>query len=65
MYCMLVGNPLKFAIESEISDAYASECQFGLGYFNVHILGKRYGVCEHDASLLGCSYSEVVQRVER
>ncbi|MFB4386418.1 Imm42 family immunity protein [Agrobacterium sp. LR_9] len=62
---MFVGNPQKFAIESEISEAYASESQFGLGYFNIHILGKRYGVCKHDASLLGCSYSEVVQRVER
>jgi hypothetical protein len=52
-------------IISESGGGLPRNLQFGLGYFNIHILGKRYGVYEHDASLLGCSYSEVVQRVER
>jgi hypothetical protein len=62
---MLVGDPKTFAVESEITQAYPSEAQMAVGYFNIHILGKRYGVFQHDASLLGCSFREVVERLER
>ncbi|MEV4609466.1 hypothetical protein MRBLMR1_004551 [Neorhizobium sp. LMR1-1-1.1] len=62
---MLIGDPKTFAVESEITEAYPSEAQMALGYFNIHILGKRYGVFQHDASLLGCSFREVTARLER
>lgn len=62
---MLIGDPKTFAVESEITQAYPSETQMALGYFNIHILGERYGVFQHDASLLGCSFHEVVERLER
>ncbi|TCL88061.1 immunity protein 42 of polymorphic toxin system [Rhizobium sp. PP-WC-2G-219] len=62
---MLVGDPTTFAVESEITEAYPSEPQMALGYFNIYILGKRYGVFHHNASLLGSSFQEVVERLER
>jgi hypothetical protein len=62
---MLIGDPKTFAVESEITQAYPSEAQMALGYFNIHILGNRYGVLQHDASLLGRSFREVIARLEQ
>lgn len=62
---MIVGDPSIFAIESEITEAYDSISQVALGYFVIHVLGKRYGVCAPDATLLACSFDEVKQRLER
>jgi hypothetical protein len=62
---MLIGDPSEFAVESEINQAYESKGQIGLGFFNIHISGNRYGVHEYDASLLACSYHEVAERLAR
>jgi hypothetical protein len=60
---MTIGDKSKFAIESEISQAYARLSFRAIGYFNIHINGIRYGVCAQDATLLACSFDEVQRRV--
>jgi hypothetical protein len=62
---VIVGDRNSFAIESSITKAYPSLGQRALGYFVVHIRGKIYGVQEPDATMLGCSFGEVCDRVER
>ena len=60
---MLVGDPSKFAIESSISIAYEELGARALGFFVIHIGGRRYGVHEPDASWLACSFDEVERRL--
>lgn len=61
---MLIGDPERFAIESQISCAYESLSQRALGYFALHIGGRRFGVVSPDATLLACSFDEVERRLE-
>jgi hypothetical protein len=61
---MIVGNPSRFAIQSELTTAYPNRGQLGLGSFVVHISGKKYGVDSPDATLLACSYDEVCERLQ-
>ncbi|WEJ98611.1 MAG: Imm42 family immunity protein [Candidatus Sphingomonas phytovorans] len=62
---MIVGDQSSFAIESSITEAFPSLSQRALGYFVVHVRGKIFGVREPDASMLGCSFSEVKDRLGR
>jgi hypothetical protein len=56
---MNVGNPSHFAIESIISEAFERPSFLAIGYFVIHILGRRYGVATPDATLLACSFDRV------
>jgi hypothetical protein len=60
---MIVGDTKFFAIESSITRAFPSLSQRALGYFVIHIGEKLYGVRESDASMLGCSFSGVNDRL--
>lgn len=54
---MLLGNPDVFAIESQITTAYAKPGLRALGYFVIYVNGKRYGCvllkrpCSHVRSM--------------
>jgi hypothetical protein len=61
----MVGDSSRFAIESGITEAYASPGQLALGFFLIHIKGQSYGVREPDASLLAVSFDEVDRRIKR
>lgn len=61
---MLIGNPLTFAIESSIHEAYAEHPGLAWGCFTFHIGGLRYGVPEPDATMMACSLGEVTDRLE-
>src|SRR5258708_1524229 len=54
-----------FAIESVITQAYERLSQRALGFFVVHVGDRRFGVCESDATMLGCSFDTVQRRVAR
>jgi Immunity protein 42 len=60
---MMIGNPAVFAIESEITRAYESLGLRALGFFVLHIGGRRYGVHEPDATMLANSFDEVQERI--
>jgi len=60
---VIVGVQHSFAIESAITAAFRSYSQRALGYFVVYIQGRSYGVREPDASMLGCSFEEVKERL--
>jgi hypothetical protein len=62
---MVIGNPSVFAIESGITQAYERLSQRALGFFVVHVGDRRFGVCESDATMLGCSFDTVQRRVAR
>jgi len=60
---MLVGLPSTFAIESEITCAYARLSFRALGFFVIHVAGHSFGVRAPDASMLACSFDEVGRRL--
>ena len=60
---MIVGDPSIIAIESGIMQAYELLGARALGFFTVHVGGRRYGVPEPDATLMACSLDEVEQRI--
>jgi len=60
---MIAGNPSRFAVESGITEAYERLSFLALGFFNVHIEGRRYGVHATDATLLACSFDEIEERI--
>jgi hypothetical protein len=60
---MIVGDAAHFAIESGITQAYSQLGFLALGYFCIHVAGKRYGVFAPDATMLGCSFGEVEKRL--
>lgn len=62
---MIVGDPTTFAVESEINEAVPSVSQRGLGFFVIHVGGRAFGVREPDASMLGCSFEAVNDRLRR
>lgn len=62
---MIVGDPEKFAIESQITEAYESRSLFGLGLFVIHVSGFRYGVYEPRATALGCSLQAIRRRIQQ
>lgn len=62
---MIIGDPKVFAIESEISRAFERPSTMALGFFVIHIAGRRFGVRSPEATLLACSYGEVGDRIDR
>src|ERR1043165_6343307 len=62
---MLIGDPNRFAIESEMSRAYERPSLLGLGFFLIHLGGMPYGVRSVDATMLACSFGEVKMRLQR
>jgi len=63
---MIIGNPQKLAIESDITRAIQTEDRLiPSGFFVLHVEGLRYGVHQPDATLLGCSIAEIDRRIER
>jgi hypothetical protein len=62
---MIVGNPGVFAIESAITNAYERLSFRALGFFVIHVGGRRYGVHKPDATMLACSFDAVERRLSR
>jgi hypothetical protein len=60
---MIVGDPSRFAIESEISCAFEPLSHRALGYFVIHVGGRQYGVRSSDATMMACSIDEVSERM--
>jgi hypothetical protein len=60
---MMIGNPGIFAIESEISRAYERLGLRALGFFVLHVGGRRYGVYEPEATMLANSFDDVQERI--
>jgi hypothetical protein len=61
---MIIGNPSRFAIESEITSAVERRSQMALGFFVIHILDHKFGVRKPDATMLGGSFGEVARRIK-
>jgi len=61
---MIVGDTSTFAIESEITRAFAELSFRGLGFFVIHVGGQRYGIKSPKQSMLACSFDEVGKRIE-
>jgi hypothetical protein len=53
-----------FEIKSGIAVAYESPGLRALGHFILRIADREYGVNEHDASMLACSFDEVERRIK-
>jgi Immunity protein 42 len=60
---MIIGTPSALAIESGISRGYERPSLRALGFFVLHIGGRRYGVHAQDATMLANSFDEVGRRV--
>jgi Immunity protein 42 len=61
----IAGDPTVFAIEWTITEAYQSKSQLALGFFIIWVDGKAFGARSPTATLLGCSYYEVKERILR
>jgi hypothetical protein len=62
---LLVGDPQKFAIESTIFAAYRRRSLRAKGYFVIHLASRLYGVRSEQATLLACSYDQVLKRLQK
>ena len=62
---MIIGNPTTFAIESVITQAYSRLSFRALGFFVLHIGGRRYGVHAPDATLLALALDEIEHCISR
>jgi len=60
---MIVGDPSVIAIESGIMQAYERLSAYALGFFTIHVGGRRYGIPDPDATLMACSFDEVERRI--
>ncbi|WP_010587137.1 Imm42 family immunity protein [Schlesneria paludicola] len=61
---MIVGDPSVFAIESHIACAYERLSALALGFFVIIIDGRVYGVRQNKATMLACSFQEVISRLK-
>jgi hypothetical protein len=61
----VVGDTSEFAVEWGLSEAFAQPGQWAIGYFVIYIKGKCFGVKTADATLLGCSFDELGDRLKR
>ena len=52
---MIIGNLSIFAIESSITQAHNTLSQRALGFFAIHVGGRRFSVCEPDATMMSWS----------
>jgi len=60
---LLIGDPVVFAVESRITQAYHQVGLCALGYFVIYIRTLCYGRRSADATMLACSLDEVQRRV--
>src|ERR1700694_653921 len=60
---MIRGDASTFAIESRIAHAYERPSLRGLGFFVIHVAGRRYGAYAADATILANSFDEVQTRL--
>ena len=60
---MIVGDPSRFALESEITHAYERLSLRALGYFLIHVGGRCYGVRSWDATMLSAAFDGVAKRI--
>ena len=60
---MIVGDRSIFAIESGITQAFRNPSLRALGFFVIHVGGRRYGVYSSDATMLANSFDEVEKRL--
>jgi hypothetical protein len=60
---MIIGDPTRFAIESGITNAYERAGILALGFFVLHIGGRRYGVYSPVATTLACAVESVKRRI--
>lgn len=60
---MIFGDPTIFAVESMITQAYERLSFRALGFFVIHVSGRRYGVCEPDATMIACSFDHIEKRI--
>lgn len=60
---MIVGDTENFALESGLSCPVENTSQQALGFFLIHLSGRRFGVRDSEATLLGCSVEAVEQRL--
>jgi hypothetical protein len=60
---MIVGDPNRFALESEITHAYEQLSQRALGFFAIHVGGRCYGIRAWDATMLATVIDGVSRRV--
>ncbi|WP_186391328.1 MULTISPECIES: Imm42 family immunity protein [unclassified Pannonibacter] len=60
----IVGDPAVFAIECHIEKTFDRLSQRALGYYVIHIAGYSYGVREPEATLLGCSFDQISNRLK-
>lgn len=62
---MLIGDRQTFAIESGMTEVFADKGNFALGFFVIHVGGRRFGVEGSTATMLGNSFDEVEHRLFR
>jgi hypothetical protein len=60
---MIVGDPSRFALESEITYAYERTSQRALGYFVIHVGGTCFGMRTWDATMLASVFDGVAKRI--
>lgn len=60
---MILGDKSIFAIEFEITKGNSNDSLFALGFFVIYIKSYSYGVRTPDATMLGCSYNELRNRL--
>jgi hypothetical protein len=60
---VICGDPSVFAIESGITEGFDRLSFRGLGFFNIHAAGRRYGVYKPDATMLACPFDSVQRRI--
>jgi hypothetical protein len=60
---MIIGNPTRLAIESNITHAYARLSFRALGCFVIRVMSEPYGVNDPEATLLACSLDAVEKRI--
>jgi hypothetical protein len=60
---MIIGDTSTFAIESEITRAFARPSWRGLGFFVIHVAGQTYGIKAPGQSMLACSVDKVGTRI--
>jgi hypothetical protein len=60
---MIVGDPSRFALESEITHAYERISQRALGYFVIHVGGTCFGIRAWDATMLATVFDGVAKRI--
>ncbi len=61
---MIYGAVETFALESGVSAFLPELGQMAIGFFNIHINGRRHGVYDMEASLLASSYFRVTERLQ-